>query len=92
MSCKTTNDPNKEFNGNVKELKEFNYKASEKFGEPAVDELLYSNVSEYDSDGKIIKVENTRKVSKFEYNDKGQEVKKSLFDKAGKLIDVCKSE
>ena len=102
MSCNTAKDPKREFNGDVKVLKEFTHDASEKFGEPVVGELLFSHNSEYDSDGKIIKVEKIIKVgyddggfknvSKYEYNDKGQKVKGSSFDTDGELTDVSKFE
>ena len=93
MNCNTTKDPNKEFNGNVKVFKTFEYLATEKFGEPVVDGLLSSYVREYDSDGRTIRIEPDRgNISKYEYNDKGQKVKESLFDKDGELKYVYKHE
>lgn len=104
ISCNnnTAKEPSKEFNGNVKGLKEFTYRASEKFGEPTVGELLLSHISEYESDGKIIKVEKIIKVgyddegfknvSKYEYTDKGQKAKRSSFDTDGELTEVSKFE
>ena len=96
MSCNTTKDPNRGFNGDVKELKEFIYYASEKFGEPAVGELFSSSVSEYDSDGKIIKVEydggEFKRVIKYEYNSQGQKIKESSFNRDENLNDVSKYE
>ena len=86
MSCNTTSDPIKEFNGNVKVLKVFDYDASEKFGEPTVGELLSSYVREYDSDGKKTTIEDDDGyVFKYEYNKKGQEVKSSYYNNEGEL-------
>ena len=93
MSCSTTKDPNKEFNGNVKVLKEFTYLAFEKFGEPAVGDLVFSYVEEYDSDGKKTKVEHDDGiVFKSEYSNKGQKVKMSYYNKDGELKIVSKFE
>ena len=93
ISCGSeTKKQKNQFNGDVKEMKESKYSASDKFGEPTIEELISAMKYEYgifeneirnnlyDDENKLTS------VAKIEYNKENKKIKSCLYSNTGELI------